>query len=190
MSLTKYMPHFLARQFKTVSTEDYQHVIIPLGHAQRHHSVVEKAEKDAIVSGVDIEKGSPHEKASSSDDDTPRRESVAAYDIHTIEGLRAEVDGDASAFGASSTAYDRKSKVINKAIQDMGMGRYQWELFVLCGFGWFADNFWLQVRILHYPHAFEVSALARSNCPPQGRDFPAIDSSATHRDHVLIAPPA
>lgn len=30
----------------------------------------------------------------------------------------------------------------------MGMGRYQWELFVLCGFGWFADNFWLQVRLM------------------------------------------
>jgi len=33
-----------------------------------------------------------------------------------------------------------KSKVINKAIQDIGMGRYNWELFVLCGFGWFADK--------------------------------------------------
>lgn len=39
-----------------------------------------------------------------------------------------------------------KSKVINKAIQDIGMGRYQWELFALCGFGWTADNLWLQVR--------------------------------------------
>lgn len=36
--------------------------------------------------------------------------------------------------------------MINKAIQDIGMGRYNWELFVLCGFGWFADNLWLQVR--------------------------------------------
>ena len=38
------------------------------------------------------------------------------------------------------TCLKGKSKVINKAIQDMGMGRYQWELFVLCGFGWFADK--------------------------------------------------
>lgn len=29
-----------------------------------------------------------------------------------------------------------KSKVINKALQDMGMGRYQWQLFALCGGGW------------------------------------------------------
>jgi hypothetical protein len=34
-----------------------------------------------------------------------------------------------------------KSKVINKAIQDIGMGRYNRELFVLCGFGWFADKY-------------------------------------------------
>lgn len=27
----------------------------------------------------------------------------------------------------------------------MGMGRYQWELFALCGGGWMADNLWLQV---------------------------------------------
>lgn len=37
-----------------------------------------------------------------------------------------------------------KSKLINKAIQDIGMGKYNWQLFVLCGFGWFADNLWLQ----------------------------------------------
>ena len=26
----------------------------------------------------------------------------------------------------------------------MGMGKYQWQLFTLCGFGWMADNLWLQ----------------------------------------------
>jgi hypothetical protein len=29
----------------------------------------------------------------------------------------------------------------------MGMGRYQWQLFALCGGGWMADNLWLQVRM-------------------------------------------
>ncbi|KAH8693816.1 putative sugar transporter [Talaromyces proteolyticus] len=37
-----------------------------------------------------------------------------------------------------------KATTINLAIQDIGMGRYQWQLFILCGFGWFADNLWLQ----------------------------------------------
>ncbi|KAI9352814.1 major facilitator superfamily domain-containing protein [Obelidium mucronatum] len=33
---------------------------------------------------------------------------------------------------------------INEQIVAIGMGSYQWRLFVLCGFGWFADNMWLQ----------------------------------------------
>jgi len=53
--------------------------------------------------------------------------------------------------GGHDSVYDLKSKVINKAIQDIGMGRYNWELFVLCGFGWFADNLWLQGVALTLP---------------------------------------
>lgn len=34
-----------------------------------------------------------------------------------------------------------KSMLINKAVQDIGMGTYNWQLFVLCGFGWFADKY-------------------------------------------------
>jgi hypothetical protein len=41
-------------------------------------------------------------------------------------------------FGAN--VQSGKSKIINKAIQDVGMGRYQWQLFTLCGMGWFADK--------------------------------------------------
>lgn len=57
----------------------------------------------------------------------------------TFESLRSEVETDISASGLD-TAYDRKAKVINIAIQDIGMGRYQWELYVLCGMGWVADK--------------------------------------------------
>ena len=45
-----------------------------------------------------------------------------------------------AAIGESANTCTVKSKIINKAIQDIGMGRYNWELFVLCGFGWFADK--------------------------------------------------
>lgn len=57
----------------------------------------------------------------------------------TLESLRAEVETDISASGLDSS-YDRKAKAINLAIQDIGMGRYQWELYVLCGLGWVADK--------------------------------------------------
>ncbi|KAI6017862.1 major facilitator superfamily domain-containing protein [Pisolithus marmoratus] len=36
--------------------------------------------------------------------------------------------------------YHAKAKILNDAIQEIGMGKYQWYLFFVCGFGWFADN--------------------------------------------------
>ncbi|KAJ5730930.1 Sugar transporter [Penicillium malachiteum] len=32
--------------------------------------------------------------------------------------------------------YNAKAEVLNRAIQEIGMGRYQWQLFVVIGFGW------------------------------------------------------
>ncbi|KAE8155235.1 major facilitator superfamily domain-containing protein [Aspergillus avenaceus] len=61
----------------------------------------------------------------------------------TLDELRAEVEQGVIVSGHDSS-YDRKAKIINRAIQDIGMGSYQWGLFVLCGFGWIADNLWLQ----------------------------------------------
>ncbi|KAG5736013.1 hypothetical protein E4T56_gene18311 [Termitomyces sp. T112] len=44
-----------------------------------------------------------------------------------------------------SRAYGLKCNLINKCMQEeIGYGRYQWQLFVLTGFGWMADNIWLQ----------------------------------------------
>ncbi|KAJ5698140.1 hypothetical protein N7462_000145 [Penicillium macrosclerotiorum] len=39
-------------------------------------------------------------------------------------------------------AYKAKADVLNRALQDIGMGRYQWQLFVVIGFGWASDNLW------------------------------------------------
>lgn len=41
-----------------------------------------------------------------------------------------------------------KAKVINRAVQDIGMGPYQWGLFVLCGMGWVADKYVLPSQML------------------------------------------
>lgn len=43
-----------------------------------------------------------------------------------------------------------KSMLVNKAVQDIGMGRYNWQLFVLCGFGWFADKYVFPVLLSSY----------------------------------------
>ncbi|OAX33181.1 MFS general substrate transporter [Rhizopogon vinicolor AM-OR11-026] len=44
--------------------------------------------------------------------------------------------------GYNHPVYEAKARVLNHAIQDIGMGRYQWCLFVVAGFGWFADVAW------------------------------------------------
>lgn len=64
--------------------------------------------------------------------------SLAAWTLPmTVRRLASQ---DVSAGELWLTIETGKSKVINKAIQDIGMGRYQWELFMLCGFGWTADK--------------------------------------------------
>ncbi|KAF9055581.1 MFS general substrate transporter [Panaeolus papilionaceus] len=47
--------------------------------------------------------------------------------------------------------YEEKIEDVNIALKDIGMGRYQWALFVLTGFGYFADNLWPIVTGLILP---------------------------------------
>ena len=121
---------FFLSQFRNPKPEDFD-VHVPLGEAQRHGSVVAIHEKDPELKGLDTEDGN-------------------LSSAYTLQGLKAEIDLDIAASG-HDTMYDRKSKVINKAIQDIGMGPYQWKLFCLCGFGWLADNMWLQGVALTLP---------------------------------------
>lgn len=44
--------------------------------------------------------------------------------------------------GSLDPVYAAKARILNKAIQEIGMGRYQWALFVVIGFGWAMDNLW------------------------------------------------
>lgn len=48
-------------------------------------------------------------------------------------------------------SYKAKAEVLNSAIQEIGMGRYQWQLFVVIGFGWASDNLWPIVTSLILP---------------------------------------
>lgn len=126
--------------FKKQDVSDFEGVFVPLAQAQRHRSVV-----SAYDDKKDDQIGVTEEKKLESPADPAN-----GYSSLTIEGLRAEIELDLAASG-HDTAYDRKSTVINKAIQDIGMGRYQWSLFALCGFGWLADNMWLQGVALTLP---------------------------------------
>ncbi|KAI1445852.1 MFS general substrate transporter [Annulohypoxylon stygium] len=44
--------------------------------------------------------------------------------------------------GTVDPIYEAKARVLNRAIQDIGMGWYQWQLFIVVGFGWASDNLW------------------------------------------------
>ncbi|CAG8217498.1 unnamed protein product [Penicillium olsonii] len=55
----------------------------------------------------------------------------------TIDDL--EVD---TFYGSSTTrAYRMKSELVGKCMEEIGMGWFQWKLFVVTGFGWIVDNF-------------------------------------------------
>lgn len=42
------------------------------------------------------------------------------------------------------TLYEKKSLLVNREMDAMGMGRYQWCIWFLCGFGYLLDLMWAQ----------------------------------------------
>lgn len=62
------------------------------------------------------------------------------------ESLNSDITLAAQEEGIDPAFY-AKVQVLNRALSEIGMGRYQWELFFSGGFGWFADNicelFWM-----------------------------------------------
>lgn len=42
------------------------------------------------------------------------------------------------------TLYEKKALLVNRELDRQGMGRYQWMIFLLCGFGYFLDLLWAQ----------------------------------------------
>lgn len=65
-----------------------------------------------------------------------RMKSTLSYQVATEE----TIDGTAirEFLGSSiSDGYRLKSELVGKAFSEIGMGRYQWELFVVTGFGYF-----------------------------------------------------
>jgi hypothetical protein len=115
----------LLNPFRSRKTTTRPDVVIPLRSVRPH-----QGDESATGNGADETTG---------DGEEGDIEPLLPSDGSALERLRSEIERDLSTSGVDS-AYDRKSKVINKAIQDIGMGRYQWELFMLCGMGWLADK--------------------------------------------------
>lgn len=58
-------------------------------------------------------------------------------DLDTNHSRFCELDGEKSVF-------EKKCLLINDCIDGMGMGRYQWFIWGLCGGGYFIDLLWAQ----------------------------------------------
>ncbi|CBF77418.1 hypothetical protein AN4482.2 [Aspergillus nidulans FGSC A4] len=135
--------------FSKNDKHEYPGVVVPLSSAPANSKTSPDPEKK--VGPQDTDAGSLDRSSSAENGVGSMHSHQQSQNGHlTLEILRAEVENDLVASGQDS-AYDRKSKIINRAIQDIGMGRYQWELFCLCGFGWLADNLWLQGVALTLP---------------------------------------
>lgn len=137
--------------FKNYDLESFPGVHVPLSEAPPRHKSVVAENQRRRASAASIGGDSTTKEVGKLDSPSSG---------FTIEELREEIELDV-ATGGHDSAYDRKSKVINKAMMDIGMGPYQWKLFVLCGFGWLADNLWLQGVALTLPSLqveFGVSA--------------------------------
>ncbi|SPQ17931.1 dd240813-eb38-4042-aaf6-cc0899c88052 [Thermothielavioides terrestris] len=70
----------------------------------------------------------------------------------TGEASKPPRPGDAVSLSAGDNAilpegqidpvYEKKARVLNRAIQEIGMGWYQWQLTAVISFGWASDNLW------------------------------------------------
>ncbi|KAK7511083.1 uncharacterized protein IWZ02DRAFT_101228 [Phyllosticta citriasiana] len=48
-----------------------------------------------------------------------------------------------TALPGGNAVYNAKVQLLNGALLDIGMGRYQWCLTLFTGLGWFLDSFWM-----------------------------------------------
>lgn len=61
------------------------------------------------------------------------------HGVGIVESTDAQANKDF--FGGSiSESYRMKSELVAGCMTEIGMGRYQWALFVVTGFGWITDN--------------------------------------------------
>ncbi|QKX63773.1 uncharacterized protein TRUGW13939_10944, partial [Talaromyces rugulosus] len=63
---------------------------------------------------------------------------------------------------AVSEAYRLKSELVAQHLAKIGMGRFQYLLFIVTGFGWIVDNFWSQgITAIRPPVANEFTDISR-----------------------------
>ncbi|KAH9953606.1 major facilitator superfamily domain-containing protein [Russula dissimulans] len=69
---------------------------------------------------------------------SPSVESVNNHPPQPMTGAKRDLHDE----GSVDPVYQAKTRVLNQTLQEIGMGKYQWRLFVVAGFGWFTDGVW------------------------------------------------
>ncbi|TIA91531.1 hypothetical protein E3P81_02011 [Wallemia ichthyophaga] len=88
------------------------------------------------------------------------------YDTKQVSESESSLD-NISAYGLEHS-YTIKCQMVNDALNQMGFGRYQIQLFFVAGMGWLADNMWIQaiavsltwITYEFQPENFEMATLA------------------------------
>ena len=113
---------------------------------QSYHSVPQSTASggEELVSRVPFRDLDPAETTpfvTDMDDSGKGAEALDRPDESTI----ARVSSPLSIVGSErSSLYERKCVIVNDEFDRMGMGRYQWCVWSLCGFGYFIDLLWAQ----------------------------------------------
>ena len=73
--------------------------------------------------------------------DTPKTD-IPAEEPITLTGSRRHHEDDPEMEGL--TLYEKKALLVNRELNSHGMGKYQWYIFFLCGFGYLIDLLYAQ----------------------------------------------
>lgn len=74
-------------------------------------------------------------KKSSSEPEVPHVRDVALGELEHARPELATLKAD-----GANLMFEAQAALINHAVQKIGMGKYQWGLFILCGYGWLCDQ--------------------------------------------------
>ena len=62
--------------------------------------------------------------------------------------------------------YEKKALLVNRELDSHGMGKYQWYIFFLCGFGYLVDLLYAQAFGLVEPAMMQEFGFGSSNLSP------------------------
>jgi hypothetical protein len=70
----------------------------------------------------------------------PTQADSASFKEGDVEAVIAAADIEDLKISGLDPTFEAKADLVNHALQAMGMGKYQWWLFVVTGFGWLVDQ--------------------------------------------------